>query len=167
MRNFDRMKIIVFLWSESRDRFWLFLTVFGWYWSTNKKYTIFIRFKFLMNHFIRNKILFYFWRVNLKEKRLFFKKKILNKKIMHLKFFIFIRTFFLIASYQIQKNDVILINHESFYQEKDSLQLNCFQFLKWINYYQIQQFVYKSFVLENWVLIVSTIKEFISEKWER
>ena len=29
--------------------------------------------------------------------------------------------FFLIASYQILKNDVILINHGSFFQEKDSL----------------------------------------------
>ena len=43
---------------------------------------------------------------------------------------IFTRTFFLIASCQIQKNDVILINHDSFFQEKDSLQLDRFQFTK-------------------------------------
>ena len=47
---------------------------------------------------------------------------------MHLTNFIFTRTFFLIASYQISKNDVILINHGSFFQEKDSKQLNRFQF---------------------------------------
>ena len=40
-------------------------------------------------------------------------------------------------------------------------------FLKWINCYQIQQFVYKNFVLENWFLLVSAIKEFISKNWER
>ena len=33
--------------------------------------------------------------------------------------FYFCRTFFLIASYQIFQNDAILINHESFIQEKD------------------------------------------------
>ena len=44
--------------------------------------------------------------------------------------FIFTRIFFLIASYQILKNDVILINHGLFFQKKDSLQLNCFQFLE-------------------------------------
>ena len=49
---------------------------------------------------------------------------------MHLKNFIFTRTFFLIASYQILKNYVILIIHGSFYEEKDSLQLNRFQFSK-------------------------------------
>ena len=49
---------------------------------------------------------------------------------MHLTNSIFTRTFFLIISYQIFKNDVILINHGSFFQEKDSLQLNRFQFSK-------------------------------------
>ena len=39
-------------------------------------------------------------------------------------------TFFLIVSYQILKNDVILINHGSFFQEKDSLQVERFQFSK-------------------------------------
>ena len=47
---------------------------------------------------------------------------------MHLTNFIFIFTFFLNASYQILKNDVILINHGSFIQETDSLQINRFQF---------------------------------------
>ena len=47
---------------------------------------------------------------------------------MHLTNFIFTRTFSLIASYQISKNDVILINHGSFIQEKESSQLYRFQF---------------------------------------
>ena len=34
--------------------------------------------------------------------------------------FYFFRTFFHIASYQILQNDAILINHESFFQEKES-----------------------------------------------
>ena len=49
---------------------------------------------------------------------------------MHLTNFIYTRTFFLIASYQICKNYVILINHGSFFQEKESLQLDRFQFLE-------------------------------------
>ena len=49
---------------------------------------------------------------------------------MHFKFFIFNRTFYLIASYQILKNNMILINYGSFFEEKDSLQLNRFQFSK-------------------------------------
>ena len=57
-------------------------------------------------------------------------EKLNHKKIMHLTNFIFTQTFFLIASYQILKNDVILINRELFFQEKDSLQLNGFQFSK-------------------------------------
>ena len=56
---------------------------------------------------------------NLKEKRLFFIKKNLKfRKIIQLRNFIFTQTFFLIASYQIYKNDVILINHGSFFLEK-------------------------------------------------
>ena len=43
--------------------------------------------------------------------------------------FTFTRTFFLIASYQILKRDVILINHGSSFQEKESLQLYRSQFL--------------------------------------
>ena len=49
---------------------------------------------------------------------------------MHLTNFIFTRPFFLIASYQILKNDVILINHGSLFQEKDSLQLERSEFLE-------------------------------------
>ena len=49
---------------------------------------------------------------------------------MNLTNFIFVRTFFLIASYQIQKNDAILINDESLFQEKESSQLYRFQFLE-------------------------------------
>ena len=52
---------------------------------------------------------------------------------MHLTNFIFTQTFFLIASYQILKNDAILINHGPFFQKKDSLQLNRFQFSKMNN----------------------------------
>ena len=33
-------------------------------------------------------------------------------------------------------------------------------FRKWINYYQIQQFVYKNFVMKNVFLLISAIKEF-------
>ena len=53
---------------------------------------------------------------------------IIQKKIFNQ--FYFCRTFFLIASYQILQNDAMLINHGSFFQEKDFLQLNHFQFLK-------------------------------------
>ena len=47
---------------------------------------------------------------------------------MHLTNFIFTRTFFLIVLYKILKIDAILINHESFFQEKESSQFNRFQF---------------------------------------
>ena len=49
---------------------------------------------------------------------------------MHLTNFIFSRTSFLIVSYHILKNYVILINHGSFFQEKDFLQFNRFQVYK-------------------------------------
>ena len=49
---------------------------------------------------------------------------------MHLTNFIFTRTFFPIASYQIIQNDAILKNHESFFQEKESSQLYRSQFLE-------------------------------------
>ena len=48
---------------------------------------------------------------------------------MHLTNFIFTRIFF-IASHQILQNDAILINHESFFQEKESSQLYRSQFLE-------------------------------------
>ena len=44
--------------------------------------------------------------------------------------YIFNFTFFRIAFYQIFINGAILINHESFFQGKNSLQLDHFQFLK-------------------------------------
>ena len=40
-------------------------------------------------------------------------------------------------------------------------------FLKWMNYYEIQQLVYKNFILHNWFLMISVIKEFIFKNWER
>ena len=49
---------------------------------------------------------------------------------MHLTNFIVTPTFFLITSYQILKNHVILINHESFFQERESSQLHRSKFLK-------------------------------------
>ena len=44
--------------------------------------------------------------------------------------FYFCPTFFLIASYQILQNDAILINHESFFQKKESSQFYRSQFLE-------------------------------------
>ena len=44
--------------------------------------------------------------------------------------FIFAQTFFLVASIQMFKNNAILINHGSFFQVKDFLQFDRFQFLK-------------------------------------
>ena len=59
-------------------------------------------------------------------------KNLKHRKIILLINFIFAPTFFLIASYQILKNYAILINYKSLFQEKDSLQLNHFQFSKMI-----------------------------------
>ena len=42
-----------------------------------------------------------------------------------------------------------------------------FLFKQKINYYQIQQFVYKNFVVKNYFFIISTIKEFIFKNWKR
>ena len=49
---------------------------------------------------------------------------------MYLTNFYFCRTFFLIASYQILQDDAILINYESFFQEKESLQFYRSKFVK-------------------------------------
>ena len=49
---------------------------------------------------------------------------------MYLTNFYCYRTFFLTVSYEIFKNDVILINHESYFQEKESSQLYRSQFLE-------------------------------------
>ena len=51
------------------------------------------------------------------------KKNVFNKFYFH-------RTIFLIALYQILKNDAILIYHESFFQEKESSRLCRSQFLE-------------------------------------
>ena len=52
-----------------------------------------------------------------------------------------------------------MTNH--FFKKKIPYNLTISNFRKWINYYQIQQFVYENFVLKNVSLMVSTIKEFI------
>ena len=44
--------------------------------------------------------------------------------------FLFLPNLFLITSYQILRNDAILINYESFFQEKESSQLYNTQFLE-------------------------------------
>ena len=49
---------------------------------------------------------------------------------MYLTNFYFCRTSFLIDSYQILQNAAILINHESFFQEKESSQFYRSQFLE-------------------------------------
>ena len=49
---------------------------------------------------------------------------------MYLANFYFCRTFFTIASYRILQNDAILINRESFFQDKESLVLYRFQFFE-------------------------------------
>ena len=63
----------------------------------------------------------------------FHEKNLKYRKIILLINFIFDPTFFLITSYQILKNNPILINYESLFQEKDSLQLIYFQFSKMNN----------------------------------
>ena len=83
-------------------------------------------------------------------------------KEKHLTNFILSRTFFLIASYQNLKNDVILINLESFFQERESSQLHLSQFSQrnslmaetiknqQNSYKQIAEFGNKLLNLENW-----------------
>ena len=56
---------------------------------------------------------------NFKDKRLFSMKKFEMQKNDVFNKFYFYSNFFLIASYKILKNDVILINDRSFFQEKD------------------------------------------------
>ena len=64
------------------------------------------------------------------EKINFHEKNLKYRKIILLINFIFAPTFFLIASYQILKNDAILISYKLLFQEKDSLEHNHFQFSK-------------------------------------
>ena len=65
-----------------------------------------------------------------REKINFHEKNWKYRKIILIINFILVPIFFLIASYQILKNYAILINNKSLFQEKDSLQLNDFQFSK-------------------------------------
>ena len=65
-----------------------------------------------------------------REKIIFCKNHLEHRKVMYLTNYILTCTFFHIAFYQIFKNGVILINRGSFFQGKDSLQLNRFQFFK-------------------------------------
>ena len=65
-----------------------------------------------------------------REKIILHEKNLKYGKIISLINFIFAPTFFLIASYQILKNNAILINYKSHFEEKDSLQLKYFQFSK-------------------------------------
>ena len=51
-------------------------------------------------------------------------------KKMYLTYFVFVRTFFLITSYQISKNFAILINHKLIFQGKKFPQLDPSQFFK-------------------------------------
>ena len=102
-----------------------------------------------------------------REKINFHKKNFKYRKIILLINFIFAPTFFLIASYQILKNYAISINYKSLFQKKIPYNVTIFNFRKWINYYQIPQFIYKNFVLENVFLTVLAIKEFSFKNQKR
>ena len=52
-----------------------------------------------------------------------------------------------------------------FFKKKTLYNLTVSDFRKGINYYQIQQFVYKNFVLENFFKMFSAIKKFIFKNW--
>ena len=69
-------------------------------------------------------------KTSFKREKIIFHKKIGDKKIFINKFYFRPNIFFLIAWNKIFKNDANLMNHRSFLQEKDSIQLDCFQFLK-------------------------------------
>ena len=55
----------------------------------------------------------------------------------------------------------------TFFKKKFLYNMNVSYFLNWINYYQIQQFVNKNFVLKNCFSIISAIKEFIFKNWKQ
>ena len=65
-----------------------------------------------------------------REKIILHEKYLKHRKIILLINFIFDPTLFLIDPYQILKNYAILINHESFFQDKRSSQFYHSQFLK-------------------------------------
>ena len=86
---------------------------------------------------------------------------------MYLTNFIFKIFFLYIASYQLLKNGAILINHGSFFQGKDSLQLDSFQFLKMNQLLLNSAICLQKFCFEKLFFIISAIKEFIfkNRKW--
>ena len=65
-----------------------------------------------------------------REKIILCKNHLKHRKVMYLTNFTFNYTFFYIAFYQIFKNRAILINHGSFFQGKETLQLYRLKFLK-------------------------------------
>ena len=65
-----------------------------------------------------------------KRKDYFQRKKFETQKNNFIIKFYFCPNSFLFASNQTFKKDAILINHGSFFQEKDFLHFDCFQFLK-------------------------------------
>ena len=65
-----------------------------------------------------------------REKIIFGKNHLKHRNVMYLTNFIFNCTFFHIVFCQIFKNRAILINRGSFFQGKNSLQIDRFQFLK-------------------------------------
>ena len=65
-----------------------------------------------------------------KEKIISRVRNLTHRQIIWSKNFIFAQTFFFIDLSQIFENNAILINHGSFFQGKDSLQLDCFQSLE-------------------------------------
>ena len=79
------------------------------------------------------------------------------------------RHFFLLLYTKLKKTDVIQINQESFFQEKDLIQPNRFHISKMNKFLPNSAIFYKNFVLENLFLMVSAIKEciIISKKWKR
>ena len=54
-----------------------------------------------------------------------------------------------------------------FFRKKILYNMTVSYFWNWINYYQIQQFVYKHFVLKICFFIIPAIKEFIFKNWKR
>ena len=102
-----------------------------------------------------------------REKIIFHEKSLKQKKIILLKKFIFAPIFFLIASYQILKHYAILIHYESLFQGKDSLQLNCFQFLKMNKLLSNSAIFLIKISFWKFFFMVLSIKEFIFKNWKR
>ena len=141
--NYINWNKLIELWLliENLDCFWNHL------WKYPNPYNTIYKLILLKGQFEREKIIFY-------------EKNLKHKKIILLINFIFAQTYFLIASSQIFENDAILIMVH-FFKKKILYNLTASYFWNWINYYQIQQFVYKNFVLKNCFFIITAIKEFI------